>query len=379
MPSAPLRILIAAGGTGGHVLPAIATIHELRQRHVPMEILWVGSKSGVEAKIANENDIPFTAIEAGKLRRYVSLENLRDALRIPVGVMQAWRIHRSFKPDIVFSTGGFVSVPTVLAARKNTPILTHEQTAQVGLANQIVARRATRFAVAFEETATIARTMHRDVVVTGNPVRASLTTGDRDKGLRKFGFNADLPVLYVTGGARGASPLNERIEALLPDILEHVQILHQAGPSAANADADRLARFRETWPQELQSRYHVTEFVGDELPDVFAMADLILSRSGAGTVAELTFVGKPAILIPLPGTGGDEQTRNARVLEAADAATVIVQAGSTPDTIRDTIVDQVHNPERLRTVAHNAKRIGRPDAASRLADELLDLAGRSAT
>ena len=320
MPTDAPRLVIAGGGTGGHVLPALAVVDELRRRERLGALLWIGSAGGVEREAAAGAGIPFRAIPTGKLRRYLSARTLVDAARIPLGVGAAWRSLRRFRPDVVFSTGGFVSVPTVAAAARLAPILTHEQTAILGLATRINARFADVLAVSYDGTTPLASARHRRVVVTGNPVRTSLAAGDAARGLARWGFAADLPLLYVTGGARGASPLNERLAALLPDLLHHCQVLHQTGPASANPDAANLARAREGWPPDLRRRYRVVEFLGDELADVYATASLVLGRAGAGTVAELAFLGKPAILVPLPGAGGDEQTRNARLLADAGAA-----------------------------------------------------------
>jgi UDP-N-acetylglucosamine--N-acetylmuramyl-(pentapeptide) pyrophosphoryl-undecaprenol N-acetylglucosamine transferase len=374
MTNAPLRLLIAAGGTGGHVLPAVAVIEELKQRQVPLEILWIGSHKGVEREIAESQGIPFTAVQTGKLRRYLSLETVTDMLRLPVGFTQAFFKVRSFRPDVIFSTGGNVSVPTVVAGSRLAPTITHEQTAQVGIANKIAARFATRFAASYDETAEIARQYHQHVVTTGNPVRASLAIGDRTRGWEHFGMSPDLPVLFVTGGARGAHAINERIESLLPELLEHTQIVHQAGPAAANDDAARLSRARESWPQELRDRYVVREFLGPEIADLYAIADLVIGRAGAGTVAELAFLGKPSILMPLPGTWGDEQRKNAAVLVNADAAIVMEQAETTPDVLLAKIRELLADTMRRNAMGANARTVSRPDAAARLADEILMLA-----
>ncbi|MBA2278542.1 MAG: UDP-N-acetylglucosamine--N-acetylmuramyl-(pentapeptide) pyrophosphoryl-undecaprenol N-acetylglucosamine transferase, partial [Chloroflexia bacterium] len=286
-----LRIVIAGGGTGGHVLPAIAVVEELRRRQTAVELLWIGSSDGVEREQAERSGVPFIAVPTGKLRRYLSFQNIVDATRVPLGIIAAWRALRQFRPDVVFSTGGAVSVPTALAAARMAPILTHEQTAQIGLANRTVARVADTFAVGFEPTANLARKLHRRVVVTGNPVRRSLADGDAARGFERFGFDPELPLIYVTGGARGASPLNDRIGALLPDLLERCQVLHQTGPESANRDAVRLREMREEWPARLQQRYQVVEFIGAELSDVYAATSLVVGRAGAGTVSELAYLG----------------------------------------------------------------------------------------
>lgn len=372
---APFRLLIAGGGTGGHVFPAIAVVEEIRARHPETAFFWIGGHNGVEQRVAQEHGIPFRAIQMGKLRRYFDLENVKDAFRFPVGVVQAWPAIGSFHPDVIFSTGGHASVPSVIAGwTRRVPILTHEQTAQIGMANRISARFASSFAVSFAESVPLAEGVHKRVVLTGNPVRKSLLDGDAERGRQQFGFTADLPILYVTGGALGATRLNAGIEPNLPAFLERMQIVHQAGrPTRENDDAARLSAFRETLPDDLKRRYVVKEFVGDELPDVFAMADLIVSRSGAGTVAELEVVGKPSILVPLPNTGGDEATKNARVLEKAGAAVMVEQKDATPERLAAEIDALLADRDRLAAMASAARAMGRPDAAARLADELLAL------
>jgi UDP-N-acetylglucosamine--N-acetylmuramyl-(pentapeptide) pyrophosphoryl-undecaprenol N-acetylglucosamine transferase len=369
-----LRLLIAGGGTGGHVLPAVAVIEELRQRQVPLESLWIGSHTGVERSIAARQNVPFAAIQTGKLRRYVAIQTVADALRVPIGIGQAWRRIRAFAPDVIYSTGGAVSVPSVIAGHRTAPVITHEQTAQIGIANRTAARFAMTFAVGFEQTAIQARALHKNVVMTGNPVRASLASGSAERGFTHYGLSPDLPVVYVTGGARGASPLNRRIEPILRELLECVQVVHQVGPPSANDDLARLTRLRDTLPERLANRYIVIDFIGPELPDLYAITDLVIGRAGAGTVSELGFMGLPSILIPLPGTWGDEQRKNARVLGDAGAAMVIEQTDATPDRLRSEILALAESRDRLDAMGAAARSTARPDAASRLVDEILRLA-----
>jgi UDP-N-acetylglucosamine--N-acetylmuramyl-(pentapeptide) pyrophosphoryl-undecaprenol N-acetylglucosamine transferase len=372
MSNQDVRLIVAGGGTAGHVLPAIAVIEELQRRNALDDLLWIGSHTGQERATADSAGIPYQPVQTGKLRRYFSLHTATDAGRIPAGVAQAFWHVRRFRPSVVFSTGGFVSVPTVIAARGAAPVLTHEQTAILGLANRINARFADTVAVSYESTADAARKVHRKVVVCGNPVRAFLANGDSDHGRLHWRFT-NLPMVYVTGGSLGASPINQRIAALLPALLDDVQVLHQAGAASSNSDAADLRRLLETWPAEVQRRYQVVERIGEELPDVYAAADLVIGRAGAGTVAELAFLGKPSILIPLPGTGGDEQTRNAQVLEKVGAAVVIPQSEATPELLRTEILRLINDPNLLARMATAARSVGRADAAARLADELLDL------
>ena len=366
------------------MLPAVAVIEELRRRGVQVEALWVGGHKGVEREIAEAQAIEFVGIQTGKLRRYVAIETVADALRVPVGTVQGGLHARRFRPDVIYSTGGAVSVPTVVGhatlskvrMSARAPILTHEQTAQIGIANKTASRFATTFAVGFDQTGDLARQRHSRVVVTGNPVRASLKHGDRSRGLAWAGFTGDLPVVYITGGALGASPLNQRVEPNLLRLLEVSQIVHQVGPARANDDFARLSTLRDTLPEPLRSRYAVHEFVRDELPDVFAMADLVVGRAGAGTVSELGYLGLPSLLIPLPGTWGDEQRKNARVLAAVDASVVLEQSETDAQRLGDEILALLANAGLLRTMGEAARSTSREDAAARLVDELLLLAGR---
>ncbi len=359
------------------MLPAVAVVEEIRRRNLPVDLLWIGGHKGVERSIAEANDVPFTAIQTGKLRRYFALETFADLARIPLGVGQALAKLRAFRPDVIFGTGGAVSFPTVFAGARLAPILTHEQTAQIGSSNKMASRFADVFAVACDETAALARQRHNHVVVTGNPTRSSILGGSREAGLARYGFSPDLPVLYVTGGAQGATPINRRLESLLPELLNDVQILHQAGPPAAdNDDVRHMREVQATWPEDVRGRYHVVEFVREEIADGSAMASLVLARAGAGTVAELARVGLPSILIPLPGTWGDEQRKNAELLANAGGAVVLRQAEATPEQLRETILRLVRDPEGLSAMGAAARGIGDPNAAANLLDELLNLAGR---
>jgi UDP-N-acetylglucosamine--N-acetylmuramyl-(pentapeptide) pyrophosphoryl-undecaprenol N-acetylglucosamine transferase len=371
----PIRIAIAGGGTGGHVLPALSVIEELERRGVPVELLWIGSKDGVEGNEARAKGIPFRAVSTGKFRRYPDLKTVTDAVRVPLGVPQAWWILRGFKPDVIFSTGGYVSTPSVVGGTRMAPVLSHEQTAVLGLATRLNARFVDVQALTFDTSLAYTKDSSR-TVVTGNPVRGSLKEGTRDGGLARFGFRSELPVLFVTGGARGSSPLNERIEAILDDLLAQMQVLHQTGARTDNPDFERLSARQASLSPNTRQRYRVVERIRDEMADVYAMADLMLARAGAGTVAEIAYLGKTAILIPLPGAGGNEQHRNAEALSSIDGAIVIDQAEASPALLRKLILELSGDPARRTQIGANAARAGRPDAAARLADQLLELANR---
>jgi UDP-N-acetylglucosamine--N-acetylmuramyl-(pentapeptide) pyrophosphoryl-undecaprenol N-acetylglucosamine transferase len=369
-----VKIVIAGGGTGGHCLPALAVIEEVKRRGLEVEWIWIGSKNSVEADAAKRARVPFKSIQTGKLRRYFSVKTLGDAVRFPVGTIQSWKVLRGYRPDVIFSTGGFVSVPTVIAGCRLAPIVTHEQTAILGLATKINTRFADFLAVSYDDTAELAGRWRGTTVVTGNAVRSSFDQGNAKRAIDRFGLTPDLPLLYVTGGARGASPINRLVAAMLPNLLENWQVLHQTGPASANDDARSLREMRSSWPEELQRRYQVVEFVGDELPDVYAAASLVVGRAGAGTVAELAYLGKPSILIPLPGTGGDEQRVNASVLGNSGGAIILEQSEATPEKLTSELARLACNRNELETMAANAKAIGKPDAAARLTDLIVSVA-----
>ncbi len=371
-----MRLAIAGGGTGGHVTPALATLAVLRARG-PLETLWLGTADSVEERLTAEHGIPFRAIQAGKLRRYLSLENLLDAGRIPLGVLQSAAALRRFRPDVVFSTGGFVGVPPVVAAAPlRLPTLIHEQTAQFGLANRLSLPFATTVALTYEASRAFLPRTRRRVVVTGNPVRADLRRGDAAEGARLFGLDPVRPTIYVTGGARGAHAINATVGALLPGLLDRCQVVHSCGPREANGDFDALTARAAAWPADLRARYAVREFIGAELPHLYALATIIVGRAGAGTVAELATLGKPAILIPLPGTGGDEQTKNARMLADAGAAIMIPERDLTPATLAATLDRLLGAPDELARMGTAARTQAPPDAAEHLADELVRLVRR---
>lgn len=375
-----MRIVIAGGGTGGHVTPALATLAALRARGVaPLELLWIGSGGGIEGRMAAEQGIPFRAIQAGKLRRYRSLENLIDFGRIPVGAAQALALLRRFRPEVIFSTGGFVSVPTVAAGwLLRRPILTHEQTAQFGLANRINLRFATVVALPYEASRAFVPPTKKRVVVTGNPVRDEILHGDPAEGARLLALDPALPTVYITGGALGSQAINGAVAAILPQLLAHYQVIHSRGTQPDTPTLEDLRARVAGLPTAARERYVVREFIGSELPHIYALAALVVGRAGAGTVAELAALGKPAILIPLPGTGGDEQTKNAHLLADAGGALLLPETDLTPERLLAAITGLLAPGEgaALARMSAAARTQAPVDAAGRLADELLRLTTR---
>ncbi len=373
------KILVTGGGTSGHISPALALIATLRDLDSEIEFLYVGSKNGLEKDLARAANVPFVSISTGKLRRYLSFENLIDQARIPVGIFQSLGHVRRFKPDVVLATGGYVAVPPVLAAAIfKIPILIHEQTVQIGLANQISARFASKIALSWEGALqSLPPQFHSKAWVTGNPVRASVFGGEKHKAIEFFALsNEDLPTIYVTGGSLGARVLNRAIEAALPELLQVAKIVHQCGqqPEGEEQDFERLTRAAALLPAELRARYAVTRFVKEELKDVFALADLVVSRAGASTVAELCALGKPALYVPLVPTGGDEQTKNARMCKAIGAAEIVAQSEVAGDSFPQKIKELLGDGVKLEAMGLAAQTLAKPDAARDIARAVLDLA-----
>ncbi|MER5320143.1 UDP-N-acetylglucosamine--N-acetylmuramyl-(pentapeptide) pyrophosphoryl-undecaprenol N-acetylglucosamine transferase [Streptosporangium roseum] len=380
----PLRMLVTGGGTGGHTYPALTTVAAVREqaaaRGLDLDVLWVGTATGLEARIAVEHGIPFRAIKAGKLRRSPSprelLTNLADMFRIPVGVLQAFGIAARYRPDVVLSTGGYVCVPLGVASRMlGRPLVMHEQITALGLANRILARFATRIALTHPSSIEHLPASARErAVVTGNPVRPHLLNGNAPSGRWHFRLSPELPLVYVTGGAQGSRQINTMIEAILPSLLTRAQVLHQCGPDWI----DQFTRAAAGLPGELAGRYQPVPYVGDELAHVLAAADIVVSRSGAGTLAELTAVGKPSVLIPLIPSAGDEQRQNARYLVEAGAARALLESGPQAGQLLAELDILLADPQARVTMAKAARSLGRLDAADALARVILqeaDVAG----
>ncbi len=371
----PLRIAITGGGTGGHVSPGVAVVEALGAQ-CNIEPLWIGSRGGFEDETTTQLGIPFKPIQVGKLRRYPSLKTIVDAAKIPIGIGQAWLHLRKFRADVLFATGGYVSTPVVIAASKlGVPSLTHEQTAHIGLATKINSRYVDVVALSYERSRQPLGETKARIVVTGNPVRDVIKTGNRDAALRRYGFTEDLPLVYVTGGALGASAINIAVAGALPELLQHVQVLHQCGPRTANDDFATLSARAKQLPSDLRPRYQVVERVGAEIGDLFAAASLVVGRAGAGTIAELAAIGRPAILIPLPGA--HEQHQNAMVLSEAGAAVLVPQTELSSARLSCEILNLIREPRRVEAMSDAARHVASEDPASHLVDELKRLATRN--
>ena len=295
------RIVLTGGGTAGHVTPCIALLPSLAKEGY--DIQYIGSYQGIERKLIEEYGIPYHGISSGKLRRYLDPKNLTDPFRVLKGYIEARKLLKRLKPDILFSKGGFVTVPVVLAAKKyHIPVIIHESDMTPGLANKIAIPAAKKVCANFPET--MKYLPPEKAVLTGTPIRKELFSGNKIKGLDFCGFTANKPVILIIGGSSGSRAINQVVRDMLPTLIRDYQIIHLCGKG--NID-EKL---------EGKSGYVQFEYIKKELSDLFAAADLVISRAGANAICELLALRKPNILIPLPqGSSRGDQILNAESFE----------------------------------------------------------------
>ena len=292
------RIILTGGGTAGHVTPNMALIPGLKEKGY--DIHYIGSYDGIERRLIEEMGIPYHGISSGKLRRYFDVKNFSDPFRVMKGYAEASRLIKKLKPNIVFSKGGFVTVPVVLAAkRKKVPVIIHESDITPGLANKLSIPSATKVCCNFPET--LEHLPPEKAVLTGSPIRKELFSGSREEGLKICGFDGSKPVLLAMGGSLGAVAINDALRRNLAELLKEFDIIHLCGKG----------NYEETLA--VIPGYKQFEYAKSELTHLFAATDLILSRAGANAICELLALKKPNILIPLPAS----QSRGDQLLNAA--------------------------------------------------------------
>jgi UDP-N-acetylglucosamine--N-acetylmuramyl-(pentapeptide) pyrophosphoryl-undecaprenol N-acetylglucosamine transferase len=303
------RIVLTGGGTAGHVTPCIALLPELKKEGY--DIQYIGSYNGIERKLIEEYNIPYHGISSGKLRRYFDPKNFSDPIKVVKGYFEARKLLKQLKPDIVFSKGGFVSVPVVLAAKKNKiPVIIHESDMTPGLANKLAIPSASKICVNFPET--MKYLPAEKAVLTGTPIRKELFSGNKIKGLDFCGLSANKPIILIIGGSTGSRVINEMIRGMLPTLLRDYQIIHLCGKD--NLDE----RLNDT------AGYVQYEYIKSELSDLLAAADLVISRAGANAICELLALRKPNILIPLSAAASrGDQILNAESFERQGYSFVI--------------------------------------------------------
>ena len=334
------HIVLTGGGTAGHVTPNIALMGRLKEQGY--QISYIGSYNGIEKTLIEELGIPYYGISSGKLRRYFDLKNFTDPFRVLKGFSEARKLLKQLKPDVVFSKGGFVTVPVVVAAgRLKIPAIIHESDMTPGLANKLCIPSAVKVCCNFPETK--AHLPEGKAVVTGTPIRPELLQGDADKGRAFTGFTSEKPVIMIIGGSLGAQAVNDAIRRILPQLLKDFQVVHLCGKGKQDDSKNDL------------KGYVQYEYIESELADLFAMADIVISRAGANAICELQALKKPNLLIPLSANASrGDQILNARSFEKQGFSMVLEEEAITDDVLLKAVHDLYDHRETYRAAMENA-------------------------
>ena len=357
------RILIAGGGTGGHVYPAIAIADAIRSQSPDSAIAFAGTQQKIEWTAVPKAGYPIHPITVQGFHRGSIKRNIPFPFKLMTGLAQSWRLVGDFDPDIVVGTGGFVSGPVLYAAHKRKrPIVIQEQNAFPGITNKLLSRYARTIHVAFKEA--MPHLGNRNCILSGNPTRAILQEPVRDRALTYFGIPNDAQVLLVFGGSLGSAAINKIMEAMISNLLakDNLYVIWQTGSMYYDDIAKRIS----THP-----RLKLLKYI-DHMEYAYAVADLAVVRSGAITCSELTITGTPSILIPSPNVAEDHQTNNAKSL-ASEGAALLVTEKSMYDTLLDTILKALKDPEGLQAMREAAKKLARPNAARDIAASILGI------
>lgn len=325
------KIIMTGGGTAGHVTPNIALFPALKEEGY--EISYIGSYNGIEKELIKKQGIEYYGISSGKLRRYFDVKNFTDPFRVMKGYSEAKKILKHTKPDVVFSKGGFVTVPVVYAAKKlHIPVIIHESDLTPGLANKLAIPNATYVCHNFPETAN--HLPEEKSRLTGCPIRKELFEGDRDKGLKFLGFSGNKPVLMIIGGSTGAKVINETVRESLDVLTQRFDIVHLCGKDKLDTNYNDVEGYKQF------------EYISDELNDIFAASDVVISRAGANAICELLALSKPHLLIPLSANASrGDQILNAKSFKKQGFSEVLEEENMTRDTLCENINKVYDNRE----------------------------------
>ena len=367
-----MNIIVSGGGTGGHIYPALTIIRAIQRREPSARILYVGGRRGLEADIVPREGLNFIAVDLAGFERHLSFENVLRAWRAVRAVARARGIVHGFHPDIAIGTGGYVAGPILLAASlAGVPTLVQEQNAVAGVTNRILSRFATAIAVGMEDARRVFPA--EKTYVTGNPIRPEVLTATRAEGAAAFGFDASKKTVLVSGGSRGARSIDRAMVGVLQAAQKYpeVQFLLVTG----RGEYEDVMRRLEEAGVDLAAAPHIkVEPYLYNMPEAMAMADLAIFRAGATGLAELTARGVPAILVPYPYAAENHQEYNARALERAGAARVILDRDLTDKTLSALLGELLSEEGKLRRMAEKSRALGRPEAADEIADLVLEIA-----
>ncbi|WP_246940180.1 undecaprenyldiphospho-muramoylpentapeptide beta-N-acetylglucosaminyltransferase [Bacillus pinisoli] len=353
-----MKVMISGGGTGGHIYPALALINEIKKKEPKASFLYVGTETGLEKSIVEKAGIPFTSINITGFKRKLSLDNVKTIMRFVTGVHKSKQLIKDFKPDVVIGTGGYVCGPVVYAAAKlNVPTIIHEQNSVPGLTNKFLSRYVSKIAICFSEAGSYFPS--NKVVFTGNP-RATEVVQNQKIDKSTLGLDPTKKTVLIVGGSRGARPINDACIRALPDFKkQNYEVLYITGEIHYDKVREEISKAGNP------SNVMVKPFVHN-MPDILKNIDLIVARAGATTLAEITALGVPSILIPSPYVTNNHQEKNARSLVQNGAAKLIIESELTNETLVNEINEIILNPIQWKKMRDNTLSLGIPDAAEKL-------------
>ncbi|MCD6410697.1 undecaprenyldiphospho-muramoylpentapeptide beta-N-acetylglucosaminyltransferase [bacterium] len=368
------KIVLTGGGTGGHIYPLIALVKEMKKLSPPsldLEFYFLGP-SHPDLKKLEEENVSIILIRSGKLRRYFNfsaiIQNIKDLFwNIPLGTFQSYKILKNLNPSLIFSKGGYGSIPVILAAKLlKIPLFIHESDKIASLSTRIASKYANKIFVAFSNTKGIAK---EKTIFSGNPIRKELTEGNKEDAYKMFNIIGKRPIILIVGGSQGAQRINEVIINALPKLLDMFEIIHQCGKKNEKLIKESIP-FLIT--PEQKKYYHLFGFLNEEqLKNAYRVADLVISRAGAGAIFEIASNGKPSILIPLPESAQNHQRANAYYYAKLGAAKVIEEESFKPHFIVEVLREMFSKPRELMQMGRLAKDFIKKDASFIIASYLL--------
>lgn len=367
-----MRIVLTGGGTGGHIIPLIAVAKKIKERNPDVQFIFIGPKGKLELSLMEKEGIVTRGILVGKARRYFSFLNFLDAFKIPLGILQALFWLLVYMPDAIFGKGGHASFPVVLVGWiYRIPILIHESDATPGVANTILGKFADRVAVSYPQAEKLFPA--EQVVLTGNPLREDIAQGNPKKAREMYNIEPTKKVIFVVGGSLGAKSINDKILNILPDLIREYYIIHQTGESNLE---EVIQKAGELGIKARHDDYYPIGFYGEEIKDILAVADLVISRAGGNTLAEIAANGKPSIVIPLDASANDHQRMNAYTI-AKNGGCVVLEEANLGEHMVLSKIQEVMNDEELRSkMSQNIRAFYHSDAAERIAEGVLGMIKR---
>jgi UDP-N-acetylglucosamine--N-acetylmuramyl-(pentapeptide) pyrophosphoryl-undecaprenol N-acetylglucosamine transferase len=366
-----MKILFTGGGTGGHVFPIVAIARETRRLYPKkdLEFYYLGPKEDFASILLAQEDFKIKTIVSGKIRRYFDLKNFTDIIfKIPFGFLQSFFIMAGMKPDLVFSKGGSGSIAVTSAARVlRIPVFVHESDVVPGLSNQTTSKWAKKIFTSFKKTEYF---NPEKTTLIGNPIRSEILNGDKEKAVEIFGLTLEKPIFLVMGGSQGAETVNDFVLDIINGLLKNYEVIHVTGRSNFTEVKNEAQVVME---KDLDKYYHPVAFLDEEqTKHAYKAADMIISRSGSGSIFEIAAVGKPSILVPLPSAAGNHQSKNAYAYSENGACMVIEQENLTINFFMENMQLLFLNPEKLEQMRQSALAFAKPLAARSAAREILE-------